>query len=97
MDLRRLILISPQELQVTLTVGKKLTDFLIDMGATYSVVNTKVVQKTSVYPGHGSFWRTTKLFVLTTSRMPTRGPYPETYLLIYARVFNPPFGMRSPL
>ena len=31
----------------TLTVGNKLTDFLIDTGATYSVVNTKVAQKTS--------------------------------------------------
>ena len=40
------ILISPQEPQVTLTVGNKLTDFLIDMGATYSMVNTKVAQKT---------------------------------------------------
>ena len=46
MGLRRPILISPQEAQVTMTVGNKLIDFLIDMGATYSVVNTKVAQKT---------------------------------------------------
>ena len=42
MDLRHPILISPQEPQVTLTVGDKLIDFLIDLQVTYSVVNTKV-------------------------------------------------------
>ena len=47
LDVRRPIPISPQESQVTLTVGDKLIDFLIAMGATYPVVNTKVVQKTS--------------------------------------------------
>ena len=36
------ILISPQEPQVTLTVRDKLIDFLLDLGVTYSVVNTKV-------------------------------------------------------
>ena len=41
------ILISPQEPQVTLTVRDKLIDFLLDLGVTYSVVNTKVAQKTS--------------------------------------------------
>ena len=38
---------APQEPRVTLTVADKLIDFLIDTGATYSVVNTKVAQKTS--------------------------------------------------
>ena len=47
LDLRRQILISPQEPWVTLTMGNKLTDFLVDTGATYSVVNAKVAQKTS--------------------------------------------------
>ena len=47
LDMRCPILILPQESPVTLTVGNKLIDFLIDMGATYSVVNTKVTQKTS--------------------------------------------------
>lgn len=47
MDLRCPIPISPQKSQVTLTVGDKLMDSLIDMGVTYSVVNTKVAQKIS--------------------------------------------------
>ena len=47
LGLRHPIPISPQEPRVTLTVGDKLIDFLIDTGATYSVVNTKVAQKTS--------------------------------------------------
>lgn len=33
--------------QVTVTVRDQLIDFLIDMGVTYSVVNTKLAQKTS--------------------------------------------------
>lgn len=45
-DLRLPIPISPQEPQVALTVGDKPIDFLTDMGATYSVVNTKVAPKT---------------------------------------------------
>ena len=47
LDLMHQIPISPQESRATLTVQNKLIDFLIDMGATYSVVNTKVAQKTS--------------------------------------------------
>ena len=46
LDFRHLILISPQEPWVTLPVGKKLMDFLIDTGASYSAVNTMVAQKT---------------------------------------------------
>ena len=37
----------PTGAPVTLTVGNKLIDFLIHTGATYSVVNTQVAQKTS--------------------------------------------------
>ena len=47
MDLRHPIAISLQEPWVTLTVQDKLIDFLIDTGATYSVVNPRVAQKTS--------------------------------------------------
>ena len=47
MDLRHPIPISPQEPWVNLTAGYKLIDFLIDISATYSVVNNKVAQKTS--------------------------------------------------
>lgn len=41
LDLTCPIPISPQEPRVTLTVGDKLIDFLIDTGVTYSVVNTR--------------------------------------------------------
>ena len=47
LGLRHSIPISPQEPQVTLIVGDKLIDFLIDTCATYSVVNSKVAQKIS--------------------------------------------------
>ena len=46
-DLRHPITISPQEPKVKLTVGNDLIDFLIDKGATYFMVNTRVAQKTS--------------------------------------------------
>ena len=44
-------------------------------------------ENTSVYPSQGSFWRSTKSFVLTTSRMPAKGLYPET-----SRVSKPLLG-----
>lgn len=47
LDLRCPIPISPLEPWVTLMMGDKLIDFLVDTGATYSVVNTRVAQKTS--------------------------------------------------
>ena len=66
-----------------LTVGSKLTDFLIDTGVTYIYCGKYQggTENISVYPSHGSFWR-----------MPTRGPHPET-----SRASNPPFGTKSPL
>ena len=75
LDLRRPILISPQEPRVTLTVGNKLIDFLIDMGATYSVVNTKVAQKTSLSRSR-EFLEKYKTVPSYNLRMPTRGPHP---------------------
>lgn len=98
LELRLLIPISPQEPQVTLTVGDKLTDFLLGTGATYSVVNTKMAQKTpQSIPVTGVSGQSTKVFILTNPGMPTRGPHPETQLLVYASVSNPSFGLRSPL
>ena len=35
----------PQEPQVQLTVGNKPIDFLVDMGTTYTMLNTKVTKK----------------------------------------------------
>ena len=49
LDLRRPIPVSPQEPQAILTVGDNLSDFLKNMGATWSVVNTKVAEKTSQF------------------------------------------------
>ena len=97
LDLRRPIPISPQEPQVTLTVEAKLIDFLIDTGATYSVVNIKVAQKTSQSILVTGVSGEVQNRFLTTSRMPIRGPHPETQFLIYASVSNPSFGPRSPL
>ena len=97
LDLRHPITISPQEPKVKPTVGNDLIDFLMDKGATYFMVNTRVAQKASrsisvtkvskKVQNHSFF---------TNSRMPTKGPHPETQLLIYVRVTNP-FELRFPL
>lgn len=42
LSLKKPTVISPQEPQVTMTVGTKLIDFLKDTGATYSLLNTKL-------------------------------------------------------
>lgn len=78
LDLRCLIQVSPQEPWVTVMVGNELTDFLIDTGATYSVVNQGGTENISIHPRHGSVWGRTKSVLCTTSSMPVRGLHTET-------------------
>ena len=79
LDLWCWILISPEESQVTLTVENKLNDFLIDTGATCSMVNISVDQKTSKsMPVTGVPGEIKKTFAFITSRMPVRGFHPAT-------------------
>ena len=69
------ITISPQESWVQLTVGNKLIDFLVDTGATYSLLNTKLTNRSSaaimVTGVTGQLQK--KTGVPSTSRMPAWG------------------------
>lgn len=47
LDISQPIIIYPEEPWVQLTVGKMLVDFLVDMEATYSVLNVKWTKKIS--------------------------------------------------
>lgn len=51
LDTSRPVTISPQEPWVKLTVRNKLIDFIIDMGATYSVPNTNLPRKVTGVTG----------------------------------------------